>query len=223
MTPTLPRLNMRAVFLLASLKRHDKGEYSNTGVLCELLIEKLNEQGVESEMVALIEHYIPAGTKTDMGSVDGRQDEWPQIFEKMAAADILVFATPIWWGNMSSLMQRVVERMDEVNDELIKEGKSALLNKVGGMVITGAEDGTQSVMGSLGNFMAWNGLTVPPAPSLSYLGWNDVDAAGLMQIYKTKGSTNAMATTLARNLAHMAKVLKDNPIPTQEKNAQGLN
>ena len=44
-----------------------------------------------------------------------------------------------------------------------------------------------------------------------------------MEIYKTKGSTNAMATTLARNLAHMAKVLKESPIPTQEKNAQGLN
>ena len=44
-----------------------------------------------------------------------------------------------------------------------------------------------------------------------------------MQIYKTKVSTNAMATMLARNLAHMAKVLRDNPIPTQEKNAQGLN
>jgi multimeric flavodoxin WrbA len=214
---------VKALFLLASLKRAAKGEYSNTGVLCELLMEKLKEQGVESEMLSLIEHHIPAGTKTDMGEIDGKQDEWPGIFARMSAADIVVFATPIWWGNMSSLMQRVVERMDEVNDALIKDGTSAMLNKVGGMVITGAEDGTQSVIGSLGNFMAWNGLTVPPAPSLSYLGWNDVDAAGLMEIYKTKGSTSAMAATLARNLAHLARVLKDNPIPTQEKNAQGLH
>jgi multimeric flavodoxin WrbA len=214
---------MKAVFLLASLKRADKGEYSNTGVLSELLMEKLREQGVESEMVALVERHIPPGLKTDMGIVDGRPDEWPAVYEKMVAADIIIFATPIWWGNISSLMQRVVERMDEVNDKLIKDGASAMLNKVGGMVITGAEDGTQHVIGSLSNFMAWNGLTVPPAPSLSYLGWNDTDAAGLMQIYKTKGSTNAMATTLARNLAHMARVLKNNPIPTQEKNAQGLN
>lgn len=213
---------MKALFLLASLKRTSSGEYSNTGVLSELLMEKLKEHGVESEMVTLIDHHIPAGTKTDMGEVDGKQDEWPSIFAKMSAADIVVFATPIWWGNMSSLMQRVVERMDQVNDELAETGKSAMLNKVGGMVITGAEDGTQSVMGSLGNFMAWNGFTVPPAPSLSYLGWNDTDAAGLLEIYKTKGSTNAMATTLARNLVHLAKVLKDNPIPTQEKNAQGL-
>lgn len=214
---------MHAIFLLASLKRQSAGEYSNTGVLCNLLIEKLQELGVDSEVVPLVEHHIPPGIKTDMGVVDGKQDEWPQIFAKMSAADIVVFATPIWWGNMSSLMQRVVERMDEVNDELIKEGKSAMLNKAGGMVITGAEDGTQNVIGSLGNFMAWNGFTVPPAPSLSYLGWNDVDAAGLMQIYKTKGSTNAMAVTLARNLVHLAKVLKDAPFPTQEKNAQGLN
>lgn len=214
---------MKVLFLLGSLKRKEAGEYSNTAVLCELLMEKLQELGVESEMVSLIEHHIPAGTKTDMGLVDGKQDEWPGIFARMSAADIVVFATPIWWGNMSSLMQRVVERMDEVNDGLIKDGTSAMLNKVGGMVITGAEDGTQNVIGSLGNFMAWNGFTVPPAPSLSYLGWNDVDAAGLMQIYKTKGSTNAMATTMARNLAHLARVLGENPIPTQEKNAQALN
>jgi multimeric flavodoxin WrbA len=214
---------MKAVFLLASLKRREAGEYSNTGVLCDLLIEKLKQQGVESEMVALVGHHIPPGTKTDMGMVDGRQDEWPGIFARMSAADIIVFATPIWWGNMSSLMQRVVERMDEVNDALIKDGTSALLNKAGGMVITGAEDGTQNVIGSLGNFMAWNGLAVPPAPSLSYLGWNDVDAAGLMEIYRTKGSTNAMAVTLARNLAHLAKALKERPFPAQEKNAQGLN
>jgi multimeric flavodoxin WrbA len=214
---------MKALFLLGSLKRRDAGEYSNTGVLCELLMEKLKEEGVESETVALVEHHIPPGTKTDLGTVDGKRDEWPGIFARMSAADIVVFATPIWWGNMSSLMQRVVERMDEVNDGLIKDGTSALLNKVGGMVITGAEDGTQNVIGSLGNFMAWNGLTVPPAPSLSYLGWNDADAAGLMRIYRTKGSTNAMAITLARNLAHMAKVLKENPIPAQEKDAQKLN
>ena len=133
---------MKAVFLLASLKRADKGEYSNTGVLCELLMEKLKEQGVESEIVALVEHHIPPGLKTDMGVVDGKPDEWPGIFARMVAADIIMFATPIWWGNMSSLMQRAVERMDEVNDGLIKEGTSAMLNKVGGMVITGAEDGT---------------------------------------------------------------------------------
>jgi len=214
---------MKALFLLASLKREEGEVYSNTRVLCDLLDEKFKELGVESEVVKLVEHHIPPGTRTDLGVVDGKQDEWPAIAQKMSAADIVVFATPIWWGNMSSLMQRVVERMDEINDELADTGRSPLLNKAGGMVITGAEDGAQHVIGSLANFMSWNGLSLPAAPSLSYLGWNDVTAAELLQKFKTEGSTNAMAATVARNLAHLAKVLKENPLPTQEGGAQRIN
>lgn len=213
---------MKALFLIGSLKRTERGEYSNTRVLATLLAEKFTEAGVESEFVNLIEHHIPAGTKTDLGQVDGKRDEWPDIVQKMFVADIIIFGTPIWWGNMSSLMQRVVERMDELNEEIEDSGKSEFLNKVGGMVITGAEDGAQHVIGSLANFMSWNGLSLPPAPSLSYLGWNDISAEELLKKFKTEGSTNAMATTVARNLVHLAKVLKENPLPVQEGGAQYL-
>jgi multimeric flavodoxin WrbA len=213
---------MKALFLLGSLKR--AGEWSHTHVLCDLLAEKLKESDVESEIVSLADHYIPPGIKTDMGVVDGKQDEWPAIVQKMFAADIIIFATPIWWGNMSSLMQRVVERMDELNDEIAATGKSELLNKAGGMVITGEEDGAQHVIGNLSNFMSWNGLTLPPASSCSYLGsYKNMTPESLMQKFKTEGSTNAMATTVARNLAHVAKTLKANPLPVQEGGSQGIN
>src|SRR3989344_5751329 len=169
MTRTLRRpRHMKALFLLASLKR--QGEWSHTRVLCDHLAEKLKENGAESEVVALVDQYIPPGLKTDMGMVDGKQDEWPQIVQKMFAADIIIFATPIWWGNMSSLMQRAIERLDELNDEIAATGRSEFLNKAGGMVITGDEDGAQHVIGNISNFMSWNGFTLPPASSLSYLG-----------------------------------------------------
>ena len=67
--------------------------------------------------------------------------------EEGFAADIIVFATPIWWGNHSSLMQRAIERLDELHNELLDTGKSRLENKVGGIVITGEEDGEQHVTG----------------------------------------------------------------------------
>lgn len=213
---------MRAVFLLASLK--GEGEWSHTRVLCDLLAEKLKEGGADSEVVSLVGHHIPPGLKTDMGMVDGKQDEWPGIVQKIFAADIVIFATPIWWGNMSSLMQRVIERMDELNDELAATGKSELLNKAGGMVITGDEDGAQHVIGNISNFMSWNGFTLPPASSLSYLGhYKDMTPESLMQKFKTSGSTNAMAATVARNLVHIAKTLKTNPLPVQEGGAQAID
>lgn len=210
---------MKALFLLGSLKR--EGEWSHTRVLCDLLAQKLGENGVESEVVNLVEHHIPPGLKTDMGVVDGKQDEWPAIVQKMFAADIIIFATPIWWGNMSSLMQRVIERLDELNDQIAATGKSEFLNKAGGMVITGAEDGAQHVIGNISNFMSWNGFTLPPASSLSYLG--DFGKTPEEAMQKLKTTSSAAATTVARNLAHVAKTLKENPLPTQEANAQGIN
>ena len=38
---------------------------------------------------------------------------------------------------------QVSERLDEVNDKLLETGKSDFDNKVGGIVITGAEDGAE--------------------------------------------------------------------------------
>lgn len=150
-------------------------------------------------------------------------DEWPKILEKLIQSDIIIFATPIWWGGHSSLIQRVFERMDELNDEIVTTGKSELLNKVGGMVITGAEDGAQHVIASIANFMIWNGLTLPPACSLSYLGAHKATTArGLKKEFLKKSYTVGMAQTMARNLTFLARLLKDNPLPVQEKNSQYL-
>ena len=61
----------------------------------------------------------------------------------------MLFATSIWWGNRSSLMQRVIERMDAFDEAYIAGGRSALYNKVAGIVITGSEDGALSAMGTI--------------------------------------------------------------------------
>jgi multimeric flavodoxin WrbA len=215
---------LNALFLLATLKPTDARSFSHTRVLSDLLIEKLREQTVASEVITLIDHHIPPGTKTDLGTdKNGLRDEWPMIVEKMLAADILIFATPIWWGSPSSLMQRVVERLDELNVTLEETGSAGFLNKVGGMVITGEEDGTQHVIGILSNFMAWNAITIPPAPSLSYLGsYDEKTPEALLARFKSQETTTGMADTLARNLASVARALKVNPIPAQDKNAQYL-
>lgn len=37
--------------------------------------------------------------------------------DPILAADSVVFATPIWWNNHSSLLQRAIEYLDDVNDQ----------------------------------------------------------------------------------------------------------
>lgn len=210
---------MQAVILLGTLKNSTSSDFSHTEILSRLLVEDLLDHGVHTDMVRLADYTIPPGLKNDMGG----NDQWPLILKKIFAADIVILATPIWWGSHSSIIQRVIERMDELNDEIAATGKSELLNKVGGMVITGAEDGAQHVIASLANFMIWNGLTLPPACSLSYLGsYQDETASSLLEKFRAQSYTRGMAKTMARNLAHLARTLKNNPLEALEKDAQAL-
>ncbi len=91
---------MKAVILQATLKKEGQ---SNTQVLSEFFAEKLEKMNVVTEIVKLVDHTILPGTYSDMG----KGDEWPQILEKILAADMIIFATPIWWDNHSSLFHQV--------------------------------------------------------------------------------------------------------------------
>lgn len=154
--------HIKAVILLATLK---KKEASNTQVLSEFLIEKMEKRGIECEMIKLVEHKILPGTYSDMGE----GDEWPKILEKLLAAKIIIVATPIWWNAPSSEAQRVIERLDEIHDEILEGKVSRMAGKVGGVVITGDSDGAQSVIGTFGNFFNFIGMILPPYASLSVL------------------------------------------------------
>jgi multimeric flavodoxin WrbA len=205
---------LKAIFLLATLKhKRGGGEFSHTETLSELVIENLREHEVRSEIVRLADYEIKPGIKSNMG----KGDEWPGILNKILAADVIVFATPIWWGNQSSLMQRAIERLDELHTELRETGKSRLTNKVGGIVITGEEDGEQHVTGNIANFLLSMGVTLPPLCAVSYLGdYARATKNSLRKKFREEKTTAGAAETMARNLAFFAGLLRENNIP-QEK------
>jgi len=99
----------------------------------------------------------------------GDGDEWPLVLEKVLDADIIVFATPIWWGNQSSEIQRIIERLDHLHDEILEGKTSRLARKVGGIIITGDSDGAQHIIANIANFFNAVGITLPPFASLSVL------------------------------------------------------
>lgn len=99
----------------------------------------------------------------------GQGDDWPAILKKILKADIIIFATPIWWNNQSSEMQHVIERLDELHDEIIDGKTSKLKGKVGGIVITGDSDGAQHVISNISNFFNAVGIILPPYATLSVL------------------------------------------------------
>jgi multimeric flavodoxin WrbA len=161
---------MNAIILLGTLKTEG---LSNTETLSDFLIQFLEKKGVTCEIVKLVAYNILPGTYLDMGG----DDAWPTIMKKIIKSDILIFATPIWWTNHSSQMQMVIERLDEINDQIADGKESLLANKAGGIVITGDSDGAQHIIGSFSNFFNAMGVTLPPYCTLSVLGEEHIKGA----------------------------------------------
>ena len=167
-----------------------------------------------SEIVRLVDYEIKPGIKSNMG----KGDEWPGILKKVLAADIIVFATPIWWGIQSSLIQRVIERLDELHNELRETGKSRLANKVGGIVITGEEDGEQHITGNIANFLLSMDVTLPPLCAVSYQEeYTRATKKSLARKFREDKHVSEGAARMAGNLAFFARLLRQNNIPERSR------
>jgi len=153
---------MKAIILLGTLKKEG---LSNTEVLSEFLAGILRQKNVECAILKLVDYNILPGTYSNMGP----EDDWPGLLQQLLLADIIIFATPIWWNNQSSEIQKVIERLDELHDEVLAGKPSRLDGKVGGIVITGDSDGAQHIIANLSNFFNAVGLALPPYTTLSVL------------------------------------------------------
>ena len=101
--------DLRALFINCTLKRSP--EISNTQGLADLSIEIMRRNGVTVDCIRAIDHDIATGVYPDMTEHGWPSDEWPRLYERIVAADILVLAGPIWLGDNSSVMKRVIERL----------------------------------------------------------------------------------------------------------------
>ena len=198
---------LKALILNASLK-HAPG-VSNTGELSDLVVENMRSYcAVSAEEVRLADKNIPVG----LGLNEGKGDDWTEVAKKIVAADVILFATPIWWGGRSSLMQRVIERMDSFDEQYIKGGRSVLYNKVAGVVLTGSEDGALSTMGSIMMVLTWLGFTLPPECGAYWVGEVGQPTKFDQEKRLKNDSTQHMAKNLARNLVYYAQLLKKYPL-----------
>lgn len=203
-----PEIPLRALVLNASLKHNDDKEPSNTEELAQLVLENMAEHDVTHDIVRIADLNIPVG----LGFSEGEGDDWPGLVKKIKAADIIIFATPVWWGGRSSLMQRVIERLDSLDEEYIASGRSALLNKVAGIVITGSEDGAQATLGGIMEVLTFMNFTLPPECCAYWVGEVGQPPSKDREKRLANDATKHMAKNLARNLVFYAQLLKKNPL-----------
>ena len=207
---------LKVLFLNCTLKKSPK--VSNTRALIDKAARLYEQEGLETEVVRVVDYDVSFGISSD----EGEGDEWPSILGKIKECDILIIGSPIWFGVRSSVCQLVFERLDGTYDEPDPDtGQYPLYNKVAGVIVTGNEDGAHNVAANTLFNLTHLGCTVPPNVDTYWVGEagpgpSYIDAGGDRHLY-----TNRTYRYLVHNTIYLARFLKDNPIPTNLKDLDG--
>ena len=188
-------VKFKAIALNGSLKA-SSNEQSSTDALIKLLAEKFSGLEIEvSPTIRLVDHDIKPGVTSDEGS----DDAWPEIRDEILAHDILIFGTPIWMGQMSSVAKRALERMDAFVEEAV-------------VAVVGNEDGAHSVAATAFQALNDTGFTIPAVAACYWVGeaMGSVDFKDLKSTPSKIDETAAMVTS---NAAHLARLLKSDNYP----------
>lgn len=143
-------------------------------------------------------------------------DEMKKIYESIVDwADIVIVATPLRWGNASSLYYQMVQRMNCVQNQIPAHGQYLIKNKVAAFIITGGQDGVQHVAGEMLMFWSELGFVFGRFPFVGWSrGWYAEDTQHNYNALKTWEPRFQAATPtsdtedLVNNAVEMANILK---------------
>jgi multimeric flavodoxin WrbA len=202
---TTPR-PLTAFALVCSLKASP--DRSSSELMAQQVLDQLAKQGVTGTLERVLDHDVRPGVEADMGG----GDEWPALRERMLAADIFVLATPTWMGHMSSVCQRVLERLDAELSDTDDAGRLRTYGKVAAVVVVGNEDGAHKISADVFQGLNDVGFSLA-AGAVTY--WNG-EAMGKVDYQDLESTPEQVATTtasLAANTAHLARLLSADAYP----------
>ena len=201
--------DLNALFINCTLKKSP--EMSHTGGLIDISKAIMEKNGVAVDVVRAVDHAIAYGLYPDMTEQGWDKDDWPDIYEKVKAAEILVLCSSIWLGEKTSVCTKIVERLYSSSGDLNAAGQYAYYGKVGGCLITGNEDGVKHCSMSMLYGLQHIGYVIPPQADAGWIG-----EAGPGPSYLDPGSggpenefTNRNTTFMTWNLLHLARMIKD--------------
>lgn len=205
--------DLRALLINCTLK--PSPEPSHTDLLLQVPATLFAAQGVHVEQVRAVDLHLAPGVQPDMRLHGALHDDWPALYEKVAAAHILILGTPIWLGERSSVCSRLVERLYAMSGVLNDKGQYVYYGKVGGCVVTGNEDGIKHVSMGVLYSLQHLGYTVPPQADCGWIGeagpgpsYGDAAGDG-SRVGVDNAFTQRNATFMAWNLLHLARLLAD--------------
>ena len=202
-------MTLTAIALNCSLKPSRGEEDSSTDRMTGLIVAELAKRGVTfAGTIRIADHEVKPGVTSD----EGEGDQWPALRARILACDILIFGTPVWLGQMSSLAKRVCERMDAFLSETDEAGRMPSFGKVAILAIVGNEDGAHGITAHLGQALLDTGWTLPASPACYWVGeaMGKIDFKDLAEVPDKVAETVAMT---AASAAHLAALLREKPYP----------
>jgi multimeric flavodoxin WrbA len=204
---------LRALFLNCTLK--PTPNRSHTRDLIDVSKAIMEQSGVAVEVLRPIDYNIAPGVYGDMTEHGFDQDEWPALYDKVLAADILVLGSPIWLGERSSICSKVIERLYANSADLNADGQYAYYGRVGGCIITGNEDGIKHCSMGILYALQHLGYTIPPQADAGWIGeagpgpsYGDEREDGRRVGYDND-FTQRNTTFMTWNLMHIAHLLRE--------------
>lgn len=199
---------LSAVAINCTLKRSG-GPASSTDKMIGLLASELAKNQVECrETIRIADLNILPGVSSD----EGAGDDWPDVRRRILDADILIFGTPIWLGQPSSLAKRVVERMDAFFSETDERGRMPTFGKVAVVGIVGNEDGAHHVTAEMLQALNDTGWTIAGQAACYWVG-EAMHKTDFKDLPSVPDNVQGLAGILAANAAHLARLLKGEPYP----------
>lgn len=200
--------DLKAMYINCTLKKSP--EQSHTQGLMDLSIGIMKREGVTVEEIRFVDHEVAPGVYPDMTEYGWETDEWPKLFKKIFAADILIIGTPIWLGEKSSVCTKLIERLYAMSGETNEKGQYLYYGKAGGCIITGNEDGVKHCSRDILYALQHIGYTVPPQADCGWIGEIGPGPSYLDKDSDARNNdfTNRNATFMTYNLMHLASLLK---------------
>lgn len=144
-------------------------------------------------------------------------DQMDRVYEAVVHwADVIIVATPIRWGNASSLYHKMVERMNCIQNQETIADRHLMRNKVAAFIITGGQDNIQAVAGQMLGFFGEIGCQFPQYPYIAHSrGWSAEDMENNQRAVQRSSVLHDGARSLAARCVEMSTVLLGGAITSQ--------
>ncbi|MDR9418059.1 flavodoxin family protein [Gracilimonas sp.] len=204
---------LKALYVNCTLKKSPKESHTRT--LIDVSMNIMEKEGVDAECIRLVDHDVAFGVYPDMKEHGADKDEWPELWKKVDASDILIIGTPIWLGEKSSVATQLIERLYAMSGLQNEKGQYKFYGKAGGCLVTGNEDGIKHCAMGILYALQHVGYSIPPQADAGWIGeagpgpsYGDESENGPVGF--DNEFTKRNTTFMTYNLLHLANMLKEN-------------